>query len=204
MSGCCTSVEWDLLSGIWARMLSAQRVHLSDSSKYPRKLRGHECLNPDGKRRTEPYWECRWSPLTTKHHIYEIWDTYCLIETEKEEIFEVMVAYTVTYPRTVVVHLEHTLIANRAMVSPLWLPVPAHVTIRIVIRRRHLCSLTEVIYAWNSFRSFDWGFNVSNESHGDTEVKHDLRYLGVHFVLLILKHFLSTRQLEQFETYKVD
>ena len=64
-----------------------------------------------------------------------------LVEAEEEEVFEVVIAHTVADPGTVVVHLEHALLADGTVVGSLRLPVLAHVAGLHRIRRHGLRDL---------------------------------------------------------------
>ena len=50
------------------------------------------------------------------------------VENEKQEVSVVFQAYAVVDPGAVVVHLEHTLVADGAVVSPSWLYIIASIT----------------------------------------------------------------------------
>ena len=51
---------------------------------------------------------------------------HCNVEGQQVEELEVEVAHTVRDPRTVMVHLQHALVAHVAMMCSVWLPTFAH------------------------------------------------------------------------------
>ena len=61
-----------------------------------------------------------------------------MVETEKEECLEIVVANAVAEPRAVMIHLGHTDSANAAMVRSLGLPVAALLTVHVLVGRGRL------------------------------------------------------------------
>ena len=107
--------------------------------------------------------------------------TYSLVEAEKEEGLEVVIADTVANPGTVVVHFGNANVADTAVVCPLWLPVAASLAVHVLLRRSCL---------WDNFGSLECSHTVGKQCHGHQEIEQDFHQFAVDLVGHPLVHFV--------------
>jgi len=104
-----------------------------------------------------------------------------LVEGEKEERLEVVVADAVADPGAVMIHFRNTNLADRAVVGADRLPVAAVDAIVGLVRGRHLR---------NHLGSFERSDKVGPESHDDCKVEQDLDQPHIRLILHPFIHFI--------------
>ena len=107
--------------------------------------------------------------------------TYRLVESEKEELLEVVIADAIPQPRAVMIHLQHACFAYGAMMCALRLPIPAHHAVVVLVRWHHLR---------DCLRTAQTPDQVAGVVKCHDYVEHQGHYLLVHLILHPVVHLL--------------
>ena len=104
-----------------------------------------------------------------------------MVESEEEELLEVVITDAVPQPRAMMIHLEHACFAYGAVMSALRLPIPAHHAVVVLIRWHHLRDWLRAAQAPDQ---------VADVVESHDYVEHQGHDLLVHLVLHPIVHLL--------------
>ena len=107
--------------------------------------------------------------------------TYRLVESEEEELLEVVIADAVPQPRAVMIHLQHACFADGAVMCALRLPIPANHAVVVLVRWHHL---------WDRLRTAQTPDQVARVVECHDYVENQGHDLLVHLILHPVVHLL--------------